>query len=417
MNTNASIMSYNPAHHTSFYHPSLTPGVLIPENLRDLALNRLVFPDLHFDPSVDIPAEYTISPDIVCLGIFDIPNQTSYRLSVTTTSGETYGSRVGNIVQHQIKPSIAGMGITFDPDNMWQSGTVTWAEAEVHFPFSVTLDKVGVHSQHSGQYHEADSVRIQTYNGGAYSLVSLADLTHVDQYVTFGSASDSLWKFSFRTGPSGSVVIRGLEFFLEDEPVFPQLVPYTLNNPDVSRLPSRPVLTTPADGFVTTEPVIDLDWTGEQALSYRLQVDTSKDFCTPLVNSVMYGAGYDYTVPSSNQNYYWRVMGRNDSGHGFGQWSKVREFSAGTIQMVSEAPATDDLALYFNPASGRFTVESGSSSESVLLQVVSPLGGIVYAEQLAGTGAHDIRPGLAAGVYFLIVRDGAKLRSRKLIVE
>jgi hypothetical protein len=60
MRTNASIMSYNPAHHTSGFQPSPTPGTLIPEDRRGLALNQRVFPGLSFDPRRDVPAGYRL---------------------------------------------------------------------------------------------------------------------------------------------------------------------------------------------------------------------------------------------------------------------------------------------------------------------------------------------------------------------
>ena len=61
MKTNASIMSYNPAHKTNGYNDAATPGVLIPEDLRGLALNQRVFPGLKFDPKTDVPAGYKLA--------------------------------------------------------------------------------------------------------------------------------------------------------------------------------------------------------------------------------------------------------------------------------------------------------------------------------------------------------------------
>jgi hypothetical protein len=417
MSSNESIMSYNPSHHTNFFRPSPTPGILIPEDLRDLALHRLAFPEMYFDRTIDIPAGYTIFPEIVCLGIFDIPNQASYRLNATTTSGEISGSHVANIVQHQIKPSTAGMGITFDPHNMWQSGVVTWAEAEVHFPFAVTMDKIGVHSQHSGQYHQADSVLVQTYSNGSYALVLLQGLPNVDQYVSFSAASDSVWKFSFRSGASGAVVIRGLEFFLEDEAVFPPLVPYTVTTPFLSELPSRPALVNPPNDFVTTAPVIDLDWTCSQALDYRLQVGIDRDFCTPLTNAVVSSGSYAYAIPSSNMDYYWRVKGLNGSGHGFGEWSEIRRFSAGAIENNDAVDVAGRTVLYPNPNAGAFAIRSRSFLGNAEVRIVNVSGEVVYAARLAGKPECRIEPGLAAGVYFVTVRDGEGRYSRKVVVK
>jgi hypothetical protein len=72
MDTNPSLMSYNPTHHTDGFKPSKTPGILIAEDIRALALNRRVFPRLRFDPKSDVPQGYTMQK-IVTLGPMEIP--------------------------------------------------------------------------------------------------------------------------------------------------------------------------------------------------------------------------------------------------------------------------------------------------------------------------------------------------------
>ncbi len=416
MATNPSIMSYNPAHHTNFFRPSPTPGILIPEDLRGLALNKYVFPEMYFDPAVDIPAGYRISPDVVYLGIFDIPNQADYRLQVTTVSGEAAGSHVRNIVQHRIRPSVPGE-LAFDPATMWQSGPAVWAVAEVHFPFAVTMDRIGVHSQHSGQYHEADSLRVAIRDGGGYTLVTELDLDGVDQYVSFEAASDSVWAFSFRTGASGSVVIRGLEFFFEDETLFPPLVPYAYESPFLDQLPSRPELTSPGDGFEATAPTVSLEWTGLQADDYRLQVATDIDFCSLLLNLVLAGAGHDFTIPYGGATYYWRVKGRNEAGCGFGNWSEIRTFDSGVLQATDAAAPASRPVLYPNPATGSVTVRGEWPAGSATLRVLDAAGRLVYTDAVAGGMERTIRPNLAAGVYFVVVGDGPGQRTQKLVFE
>jgi hypothetical protein len=72
MEKNPSLMSYNPKHHTDGFKPSKTPGILIAEDIRALALNRRVFPRLRFDPKTDVPQGYTMQR-IVTLGPMNIP--------------------------------------------------------------------------------------------------------------------------------------------------------------------------------------------------------------------------------------------------------------------------------------------------------------------------------------------------------
>ena len=72
MDANPSIMSYNPTHHTDGFKPSKTPGILNPEDIRALALNRRIFPRLRFDPEKDVPKSYTMQKSVV-LGPMEIP--------------------------------------------------------------------------------------------------------------------------------------------------------------------------------------------------------------------------------------------------------------------------------------------------------------------------------------------------------
>lgn len=60
MKTNNSIMSYNPTHHWNNFEPPTKQGVLIPEDIKALAENKLVFPHLYFDVSKDVPPGYNL---------------------------------------------------------------------------------------------------------------------------------------------------------------------------------------------------------------------------------------------------------------------------------------------------------------------------------------------------------------------
>ena len=225
MDSNPSIMSYNLAHHTNGFSASATPGIWIPEDLRGLALNHQVFPRLTFKPERDVPKSYRLK-GIVCLGPMDIPGQPSWLATVTTSSGEDYGTRVTNALQHLIRPSTEKAG--FDPDNMWHSKKTDtgWVSLEVTFPIPITLDRIAVHSQHSGQYHAAKQVKVQAFSQGAYQDSSPQALSSVDATVSFPAATAQRWQFSFQAGESGYVVIRGLQFFNGEKELFPPPVPW-----------------------------------------------------------------------------------------------------------------------------------------------------------------------------------------------
>ncbi len=227
MKSNNSIMSYNPNHHTNGFTPSRTPGGMIPEDIRGLALNRRAFPKLRFDPEQDVPKGYTMA-GLVTLGPMTIPGQPD-GVTVTTDSGEEFGSKVGNIVQGRIGASKKTGEVTFDSGTMWQSAKATdgWVSVDVTFPDEVTLTRLAVHSQHSGIYHAAEAVRVLVRDSGeGFREVAEAALKSVDDTVNLPETKGRGWRFQFRAGPSGIVVLRGLQFFSGDDELFPPLVPY-----------------------------------------------------------------------------------------------------------------------------------------------------------------------------------------------
>ena len=118
MKSNDSIMSYNPAHHTKGFTPRKTPGKLIAEDLRALALNQRVFPGLRFDPKKDVPPGCSLAWRMVPIGPMKIPGQPDGP-KVSTQSGEAYGSKVANLVQGQIRPSRKTGKATYDATTMW----------------------------------------------------------------------------------------------------------------------------------------------------------------------------------------------------------------------------------------------------------------------------------------------------------
>ncbi|MBI4542538.1 MAG: hypothetical protein HY705_05870 [Gemmatimonadetes bacterium] len=225
MGTSPSVMSYNPAHHTSGFAPSRTPGTLIPEDIRALRHNRGAFPNLARDTAQRVPPGYRMAP-MVSPGAMLIPGQPPYRVEVTTTSGEAYGSSVANIVRGRIAPS-RGPGITFDGERMWHSDSTGtgWVTVDVTFPTPVTLDRLVVHSQHSGAYHAATGIRVQVAGNGSYRDVVTRDLARADDDVPFAPAAARTWRLSFRAGESGQVTIRGIEFFSGVDEVFPRCPP------------------------------------------------------------------------------------------------------------------------------------------------------------------------------------------------
>ena len=228
MKANDSLMSYNPRHHTNQFTPSRTPGKLLPEDLRGLALNTRAIPKLRWDPVKDIPKGYKIAERVVTLGPMKIPDHPD-GVKVTTPSGSDFSSKVANIVQGRIGQNKKIGRVTFDQSTMWQSAKsgTGWVSVDVEFPYEVELTRIAIHSQHSGEYHIARSVRVAGPGTGSQpQLIAEADLKSADDSVMVPKTKGRVWRLEFRATESGVVVLRGLQFFSGDDEVFPPLVPY-----------------------------------------------------------------------------------------------------------------------------------------------------------------------------------------------
>lgn len=226
MKTNASIMSYNSAHHCQGFTPSSMPGTLIPEDRRGLSLNDRVFTDTTFNPVRDVPVGYQLSNRIIPLGPMTLPGMPDFYPAVTTTAGEDFLSKVTNIVREEIKPS-SGPGITYDPGTMWHSKPLPDGKAtlEIVFPIPVQLTAIAVHSQHSGIHHEVTAMRIETADSNSRRLIAVNEIKLVDDVVQFVPTKASRWLLTLTAGKSRIIIIRGLQFFDGDAEVCPHQVP------------------------------------------------------------------------------------------------------------------------------------------------------------------------------------------------
>ncbi|MES2792293.1 MAG: hypothetical protein V4719_21930 [Planctomycetota bacterium] len=213
MTTNESLMSYNTKHHTNGFADSVEPGVLIPEDLRTLAMNDRGFDNLTFSTTEDVPEKYSLCPYIPSLPPMKIAGQPDYTVQLTSACPDEFSSKLANIVQKQIHPN-KGPGVTYNPHFMWSSSpdTTGWVSVSIRFPRATTLDQIVVHSEHSLQYNRVAEVKITTKSNGAKDLAS--QVVSSDRFhLKFVRTEAQNWLISFRPGPSGKVTIRGLQFF------------------------------------------------------------------------------------------------------------------------------------------------------------------------------------------------------------
>jgi hypothetical protein len=142
-----------------------------------------------------------------------------------TDYGESFGSKVSNLVEIQRVIRANSTKVQFDPRSMWHSSQVNkegWVSLEVIFPVPVALDKLAVYSQHSRQFHQANEIQIEAADdAGAFTFVHHAKLMKADAQVAFPATKSKVWKFAFRGAVGGYVVIRSLRFFIGNEEFYP----------------------------------------------------------------------------------------------------------------------------------------------------------------------------------------------------
>jgi hypothetical protein len=232
MRGSPSIMSYNPKHHTNGFTAAALPGVLIPEDRRGLALNRRAFDGLTFDRRRDVPEGYQLA-DVAWIPPMNIPGQPPYAPIVSTGSGEDFGSTAQAIVGGRVAPSAPAVDDkkpSFSGKTMWQSGLALanggWVFVDVKFPAKVTLRGVSVHSQHSGQYHAADQLRVEIPSADRFTPISETALGEVDQLVPIPITTARFWRFWLHAADGQAVVLRGLRFFGRKGEILPPVVPF-----------------------------------------------------------------------------------------------------------------------------------------------------------------------------------------------
>ena len=227
MKKNPSVMAYNQAHKTRGFEPSREPAILIPEDLRLLALSPLVFPQLKFAPAEDVPGGYELFPRVITLGPMQLPGNAAYDPILTTPSGEDNGTRITNVNAREILPS-AGPGITFRKSHMWASkrqpsGRIV---VEVSFPGDVRLTAMMVNTEHSGRYQRAKAVQIAVRRQQGYQMVASQPLDSADALVKFSATTAQDWRLEFQADQTQKICLRGLQYLSGDHQLFPPLVPY-----------------------------------------------------------------------------------------------------------------------------------------------------------------------------------------------
>jgi hypothetical protein len=176
-----SMMSYNQAHHTRGFEDSATPGVLLPRE-RNALLNRARI----FRPTVRPPR-------------------------ITTSAGALYGSRASNVWGQPVVAN-RGPGVTFDPNRMWHSAETPhgWVHLDLEFSAPAELSGLSIHTEHSGRYHRADVVYVESLDGDQRRRIASQWLHEADSQIRFTRTRARRIRVWLRAEDARMVVVRGL---------------------------------------------------------------------------------------------------------------------------------------------------------------------------------------------------------------
>lgn len=227
MDTSTSLMSFNPAHYSQGFQPSPTPGILLPEDRRVLALNDRVFAKTSFDVGRDVPPGYSLFRYVIPLGPMTLPGQPNFYPTATSNVGSSQGSQVERCLYGAIRPS-EGPGVNFDQDNMWHTAPQIpdKARLDITFPFPVEIDGLGVHTQHSAMDHHATHIRVQATDGQAPIDLADQDLDSIDAELPLPKTLSQKWRLELTPGPSKTIVVRGIRFLRNGKEIYPRMAPY-----------------------------------------------------------------------------------------------------------------------------------------------------------------------------------------------
>lgn len=228
---NKSIMSYSKSNWWTNYTPPRKPGILIPEDIRGLAMNKRVFPNLYFDAERDVPEGYRLCRKLIRLS-FDstIPGQEPYEIKFSTTSGEEGGTKAANVHTYLKQNRKAREDIGLVVNNMWMSGKVEtgWIDLQLEFPIAVRMNRIRVHSQCGGGNHPVTGIRVEANRRGFVEVARREEPLGDEEDISFKEIKAKQWRLHFLPGDSKQVVIRGLAFYSSQGEFFCQKYPIHL---------------------------------------------------------------------------------------------------------------------------------------------------------------------------------------------
>lgn len=193
-------------------------------------------------------------------------------------------------------------------------------------------------------------------------------------------------------------------------------------------IPPAPVLVSPFNGATGVPATLLLGWNGPLgATSYKLQVSTSSDFSSLVIDSSkVTGQSYGIRDLANNTLYYWRLKSTNASGTSSysSTWNFTTTGPTSLEQLSSDLPIAYALYQnYPNPFNQFTTIEFSLSKESnVKLTIFNSQGEEVevLVNQYLPPGHYStnwIPLNNVSGVYFCHLQTSEFIDTKKLLLQ
>jgi hypothetical protein len=190
--------------------------------------------------------------------------------------------------------------------------------------------------------------------------------------------------------------------------------------------PTTPTLVLPFNGATSVPTTLLLSWNGPWgATSYQLQVSTSSDFSSLVVDQSIIGQSYGIRDLANNTLYYWRVNATNAGGTSTNSstWNFTTTGPTSLEQLGSDMPITSALYQnYPNPFNQFTTIEFSLPKESNIKLIIFNSQGIeveVLVNQNLPPGQYRtqwIPRNNASGEYFYQLQTSEFIHTKKLLL-
>lgn len=177
--------------------------------------------------------------------------------------------------------------------------------------------------------------------------------------------------------------------------------------------PSAPALVSPSNGSTGVPTTLLLGWNGPWgATSHRLQVSTSSDFSSLVIDSSnITGQSCGIRDLENNTHYYWRVKASNAGGSG--TWSQIRSFTTTSLTGIKEQIFSEELRIYPLPVDDILKID-GIDKGVTTISILSQEGKVI--KQIKGTGIQEIDVSeLQKGAYLVKISNSKTTVTKKIV--